>query len=232
MSAKPYDYDKSVYEQLPDFQTGNAAEVYLKQCEEAGIQVININDIGLDSLAVLKEHNEKIPGKNAGTNEFWRNIVKNTKQLIDEDRKNLIDFSQYSDNQIIVIQRLRNTGFELIQINALMELIKKGYSYDNLIKYFNKNMVQEETNMINTERILNASKNMVIATSYTTSLTKLKTVAIAIVAAAGGVVLIYGGVKFAESFQKKDQNGEYSAIYTIAAGGIMVGISALVAALS
>ena len=67
--------------------------------------------------------------------------------------------------------------------------------------------------MINTERILNASK-------------------IAIVAAAGGVVLIYGGVKFAESFQKKDQNGEYSAIYTIAAGGIMVGISALVAALS
>ena len=86
--------------------------------------------------------------------------------------------------------------------------------------------------MINTERILNASKNMVIVTSYTTSLTKLKTVGIAIVAAAGGVVLIYGGVKFAESFQKKDQNGEYSAIYTIAAGGIMVGISALVAALS
>lgn len=75
---------------------------------------------------------------------FWRNIVKNTKQLIDEDRKNLIDFSQYSDNQIIVIQRLRNTGFELIQINALMELIKKGYSYDNLIKYFNKNMAADE----------------------------------------------------------------------------------------
>lgn len=86
--------------------------------------------------------------------------------------------------------------------------------------------------MINTERILNASKNMVIATSYTTSLIKLKIVAIAVVAAAGSVILIYGGVKFAESFQKKDQNGEYSAIYTIAAGGIMVGISTLVAALS
>lgn len=86
--------------------------------------------------------------------------------------------------------------------------------------------------MINTERILNVSKNMVIATSYTTSLTKLKTVAIAIVAAAGAVILIYGGVKFAESFQKKDQNGEYSAVYTIAAGGIMLGISGLVAALS
>lgn len=70
------------------------------------------------------------------------------------------------------------------------------------------------------------------ATSYTTSLTKLKTVATSIVAAAGAIVLIYGGVKFAESFQKKDQNGEYSAIYTIAAGGIMIGISAVVTALS
>lgn len=69
-------------------------------------------------------------------------------------------------------------------------------------------------------------------TSYTTSLTKLKTVATSIVSAAGAIVLIYGGVKFAESFQKKDQNGEYSAIYTIAAGGIMIFISAFVTALS
>lgn len=69
-------------------------------------------------------------------------------------------------------------------------------------------------------------------TSYLTPLNKAKTVTLSIVAAAGVLVLIYGGVKFAESFQKKDQNGEYAAIYTIAAGGIMVGISALVTALT
>ena len=69
-------------------------------------------------------------------------------------------------------------------------------------------------------------------TSYLTPLKKAKTVALSIVAAAGVLVLIYGGVKFAESFQKKDQNGEYAAIYTIAAGGIMVGISAVVTALT
>lgn len=68
--------------------------------------------------------------------------------------------------------------------------------------------------------------------SYTTPLVKLKTVFISIVAAAGVIVLAYGGVKFAESFQKKDQNGEYAAIYTVAAGGIMIGISAVVTALS
>ncbi|MBR1441303.1 MAG: hypothetical protein IJ589_08775 [Lachnospiraceae bacterium] len=67
---------------------------------------------------------------------------------------------------------------------------------------------------------------------YLDPINKLKTVAISIVAAAGVIVLIYGGVKFAESFQKKDQNGEYSAIYTIVAGGIMVGISAIITALT
>lgn len=68
--------------------------------------------------------------------------------------------------------------------------------------------------------------------AYLQPINKLKTVAISIVAAAGVIVLIYGGVKFAESFQKKDQNGEYNAIYTIVAGGIMVGISAIITALT
>ena len=68
--------------------------------------------------------------------------------------------------------------------------------------------------------------------AYLQPLNKLKTVMISIVAAAGVIVLIYGGVKFAESFQKKDQNGEFSAIYTIVAGGIMIGISAIITALT
>lgn len=72
----------------------------------------------------------------------------------------------------------------------------------------------------------------VFAAGYTAPLTKLKTAFIAIIASAGVIVLLYGVVKFAESFQKKDQNGEYSAIYTIVAGGIMTGISAFIAVIS
>lgn len=68
--------------------------------------------------------------------------------------------------------------------------------------------------------------------SYLAPINKLKTVLISIVSAAGVIVLIYGGVKFAESFQKKDQNGEYMAIYTIIAGGIMIGIGAIINALT
>lgn len=72
----------------------------------------------------------------------------------------------------------------------------------------------------------------VFAASYTAPLVKLKIAFIAIIVSAGVIVLLYGVVKFAESFQKKDQNGEYSAIYTIVAGGIMTGISAFIAVIS
>lgn len=59
--------------------------------------------------------------------------------------------------------------------------------------------------------------------SYLKPINNLKIVALAIVGAFGTIVLIYGIVKFAESFQKKDQNGEYAALYTIGAGTILAG---------
>lgn len=142
--VKAYDYDKTVFDQLPDFQSGAGAEIYLKQCEEAGIQIINLDDMALDSLIVLDEHDIKIPGKNAGTKEFWRNLIQNTKEVVEEEKKNMIDFDRYSDDQIIVIQRLRNAGFEPIQINALIELVEAGYSFDNIVKYFSGTMAVDE----------------------------------------------------------------------------------------
>ena len=72
----------------------------------------------------------------------------------------------------------------------------------------------------------------VYASSYLDPINKLKTVFISIVAAAGVIVLGFGGLNFAEAFQKKDQNGEYNAIYTIVAGAIMIGISAIITALT
>lgn len=69
------------------------------------------------------------------------------------------------------------------------------------------------------------------AASYTAPLTKLKSVLTTILAAAGIIVIIYGAIKFAISFQKMDQNGEHQAIYTIIAGGVLVGVDAVVSAL-
>ena len=67
---------------------------------------------------------------------------------------------------------------------------------------------------------------------YLTAITNLQTVLLAIGAAIGSVILVYGIIRFALAFQKMDQAGEHSAIYSIVAGGILLGGSALVAVLS
>ena len=59
----------------------------------------------------------------------------------------------------------------------------------------------------------------------------LKTVLITIAASAGVIIVIYGVIRFALAFQKMDQNGEHQAIYTIIAGGILAGISIVLAVL-
>lgn len=68
--------------------------------------------------------------------------------------------------------------------------------------------------------------------SYTTAITNLKTVLLTITTPVGAVLLVWGIIRFAISFQKMDQNGEYQAIYTVVAGGVLLGGSAVVAALS
>lgn len=69
-------------------------------------------------------------------------------------------------------------------------------------------------------------------TSYLSSISSLQSVLIAAAAAIGGVVITYGGIKFALAFQKLDQNGEHSAFFTIAAGGCLLGLSGIVTLLT
>ncbi len=73
---------------------------------------------------------------------------------------------------------------------------------------------------------------ILMAATYLTAITKLKGVLIAIGAAIGAVMLVYGGIKFAMAFRQMDQQGEHQAVYSIVAGGVLVGLSALVTALS
>lgn len=78
----------------------------------------------------------------------------------------------------------------------------------------------------------NIMNNMILANAdYLAPLEKFKGVLLAVVGAFGAIILIYGIVKFAESFQKKDQSGEYQAAYTIGAGVIMIGASLILTAL-
>lgn len=83
--------------------------------------------------------------------------------------------------------------------------------------------------------VLNAagtSQPMLAAATYTTSITKLKGVLISLGSAIGAVMLVYGGIKFAMAFRQMDQQGEHQAVYSIVSGGVLIGLSALVTALT
>lgn len=70
------------------------------------------------------------------------------------------------------------------------------------------------------------------AASYTTAINNLKTVLITLGSAIGAVMLVYGGIKFAMAFRQMDQQGEHQAVYSVVAGGVLIGLSALITALT
>ena len=70
------------------------------------------------------------------------------------------------------------------------------------------------------------------ATSYTTAITNLKSVLLTLGSAIGAVMLVYGGIKFAMAFRQMDQQGEHHAVYSVVAGGALVGLRALITALT
>ena len=81
--------------------------------------------------------------------------------------------------------------------------------------------------------LLASASTAVLATSgYMRAITNLKKVLLSIGSAIGAVMLVYGGIKFAMAFRQMDQQGEHQAVYSVVAGGILVGLSALVTALT
>lgn len=139
-----YDYAKTPCEQVPNVLFGKDAEAYIRQCEEEGIKVAKLNEMDLDAISTLEAHDEKIPGKDASTDVFWRRVYESTIAIIESDKRKQLNMDDYSNEQIIIVQQLRNAGFTPRQINSLNVLIHKGYKFEELLKYFNSSMAAEE----------------------------------------------------------------------------------------
>ena len=67
---------------------------------------------------------------------------------------------------------------------------------------------------------------------YTHAIDSLKGVLITLGTSIGAVMLVYGGIKFAMAFRQMDQQGEHQAVYSVVAGGVLLGLGALVAVLT
>lgn len=68
--------------------------------------------------------------------------------------------------------------------------------------------------------------------AYTHAIDGLKNVLITLGTSIGAVMLVYGGIKFAMAFRQMDQQGEHQAVYSVVAGGVLLGLGALVAVLA
>lgn len=134
------DHDKSPCEQFPDVMFGTDAVTFLQRCHDENVPVIEIADEELNAVAILDAHKNPIPGNDATTNEFWKNVSKATVRVLEEERKNALNLDLYSSEQVIVVQRLRNAGFEAKQINALDMLIRADYSFDEIVNLFGPHM--------------------------------------------------------------------------------------------
>lgn len=143
-STPAYDFTKSFLDQFPVMYFGERAEQFLKQCEEESIKIPEFSYMDLDACAVLSEKNIPIPGNNPATDAFWYKVYDQTEKVIAEDRKNIVNFDVYSGNQLLVVQMLKNAGFDGKQINALSDLVLKDYTYEELTKFFNNSMSAEE----------------------------------------------------------------------------------------
>lgn len=138
------DYSKSLCDQLPDILIGDDAESYLQSCREDGIKVAVLREEELDLIATLDSHHVPVPGCDATTQEYWNAVYDATAKAIEEERRNTLDLDSYTSDQLIVVQRLRNKGFEPIQIKGLDKLIRAGYEYEEIVKYFGVHMSSEE----------------------------------------------------------------------------------------
>ena len=81
-------------------------------------------------------------------------------------------------------------------------------------------------------KLMAAAGRLILAASYTKAITSLKSVLLTLGSAMGAVMLVYGGIKFAMAFRQMDQQGEHQAVYSVVAGGVLVGLSALISALT
>ena len=152
------DHNKSPCEQLPEILVGKDAEEFLSQCKEESVPVVTLKDKELNAVALLDSHKNQIPGNDATTKEFWTNLYKCTERLLAEDRRNALDLDSYDSQQMIVVQRLRNAGFEPVQINGLNGLIRSNYSFEEIVKYFGIHMSPNEIEEF-AERFTKINKN-------------------------------------------------------------------------
>ena len=142
--VKKIDHTRSPCEQQPELLIGSAAEAFLKQCEDEGVKVVKLSLDDIDNMAVLDRNNRELIYNDATTKEFKKDLQRQTERYWKEKTENTLNYDNYDDEKIQVVQKLRNSGFPVIKIKALDRLIQCNIHYEELTTYFSPDMDLKE----------------------------------------------------------------------------------------
>ena len=142
--VKKIDHTRSPCEQQPELLIGSAAEAFLKQCEDEGVKVVKLSLDDIDNMAVLDRNNRELIYNDATTKEFKKDLQRQTERYWKEKTENTLNYDNYDDEKIQVVQKLRNAGFPVIKIKALDRLIQCNIHYEELTTYFSPDMDLKE----------------------------------------------------------------------------------------
>lgn len=140
-----YDPNKKHCEQIPEIYFDKAADEFLAECEENDIKVIKVTSEDMDALDDYLNANNTLEGHNESTEQFWRMVHENTDRAKREAEENRLDMAEYTDAEVLTVQKLKNRGFSVLHIKALTPLIKQGKKTEELLEYFNPALSVIET---------------------------------------------------------------------------------------
>lgn len=143
-SLYKHNKDLSDCDQIPNILIGADAESFLRKCEEEGIRVVTLTDEDVDALCILDRSQKEPVGEDPTTQAFWRNVRNTTRKTLIEKLGNTLDLDQYTEEEFLVVQKLRNKEFTPLQIHALDELIHLGSSLSEITNYFGPHMTVTE----------------------------------------------------------------------------------------
>lgn len=138
--SQNFDPEKSYFDQIPKVYVGKAASDLLDECSNQNIKVCRFTDEDLDDVAVLEYANYKLPDGDASTNTYWKEIENKSRSVMKSISNNYTRLSDYTNEQVLLVQLLLNKGFSKTQIGALNGLIKFGIDQDEILTYFNPGM--------------------------------------------------------------------------------------------
>ena len=120
--------------------TGEEAEEELKKAKDEGYKIITLTQDDLNALFDMEYVNQTNGQGIISPEEAERNYA----AFLEEQQSNELDMSDYSVDEMFVVQELKNKGFIPKQIHALDTLIHKGKTTEELMRYFNAGMSSSE----------------------------------------------------------------------------------------